>query len=139
VVHSLGAECRVEEDVPGDGGSRGVGRMRERKGVHVTSRVLRKLSFMLLAWGVASSALADASVIVELKRADGSPVAAAVVLTKGDIKYRCDTDQAGRCTIKGVAGGVYQVSAEQAGKPPGKPKPAMIPPNGEVKLIVNAE
>jgi hypothetical protein len=91
-----------------------------------------------MVWGIASHAAADASVLVELKRADGSPVAAVVVLTKGETKYRCDTDPAGRCVIKGVAGGVYQVTAEQAGKA-GKPKTAVIPPNGEVKLIVNAE
>ncbi|HEY6878700.1 MAG TPA: carboxypeptidase-like regulatory domain-containing protein [Polyangiales bacterium] len=105
----------------------------------MTSRGLRKLSFTLLAWGFAASAAADASVVVELKRADGTPVAAAVVLTKGETKYRCDTDANGRCVIKGVAGGMYQVTAEQAGKTPSKPKTAVIPPSGEVKLIVNAE
>ncbi|HEX5660439.1 MAG TPA: hypothetical protein VFX59_24760 [Polyangiales bacterium] len=91
-----------------------------------------------MVWSVASLASADASVVVELKRADGSPVAAVVLLTKGESKYRCDTDAAGRCTIAGVAGGVYQVTAEQGGKP-GKPRTAVIPPSGEVKLIVNAE
>ncbi len=96
------------------------------------------LCFALLVWSFASLAWADASVVVELKRADGSPVAASVVLSKGDTKYRCETDQAGRCVIAGVAGGIYQVTAEQAGKA-GKPKTAVIPPSGEVKLIVNAE
>jgi hypothetical protein len=105
----------------------------------VPSRVLQKLTFTLLFGSLASAAAADASVVVELKRADGSPLAAAVVLTKGETTYRCDTDQAGRCTIRGVTGGIYQVSAAQDGKPPSKPKTAVIPPNGEVKLIVNAE
>ncbi|MET0286115.1 MAG: carboxypeptidase-like regulatory domain-containing protein [Polyangiales bacterium] len=92
-----------------------------------------------MIWSIASLASADASVVVELKRADGSPVAAAVVLTKGETQHRCTTDDAGRCVIKGVAGGIYQVIAEQPGKPPAKPKTAVIPPNGEVKLIVNAQ
>jgi hypothetical protein len=105
----------------------------------VPSRALQKLSFTLVVWSVASLAAADASVLVELKRADGRPVSAAVVLTKGETRYRCDTDQAGRCVIKDVAGGIYQVTAEQDGRPPGKPRTAVIPPSGEVKLIVNAE
>jgi hypothetical protein len=92
-----------------------------------------------MVWSIASLASADASVLVELKRADGSPVAAAVVLTKGETTYRCGTDDAGRCVIKGVVGGVYQVTAEQPGKPASKPKTAVIPPSGEVKLIVNAQ
>jgi len=105
----------------------------------VTFRVLRKLSMFLLAWGAAAVALADARVLVELKRPDGTAVTATVVLTRGEAKYRCDTDAAGRCTIKGVAGGVYQVTAEQPGRPATKAKTAVIPPSGDVKLIVNAE
>lgn len=93
----------------------------------------------LLVWGTAGVALADASVLVELRRPDGSAVAATVVLTKGETTYRCDTDAAGRCVINGVAGGVYQVTSEQTGKPASKGKTAVIPPSGEVKLIVNAE
>lgn len=96
------------------------------------------LSFALV-WLLASAALAEASVVVELKRADGTPVAATVVLSKGESSYRCDTDEGGRCVIRGVAGGIYQVRAELPGRQPGKPKTAVIPPSGEVKLIVNAE
>jgi hypothetical protein len=60
-----------------------------------------------------------------------------VELTKGDSKHRCTTDK-GRCEIKGVAGGQYTVGVVQTGKPSPKPKTVMIPPSGEVKLIVNA-
>lgn len=83
-------------------------------------------------------AAADAVVIVELKRADGSAAEGTVELTKGETKHRCSTDKAGRCAIRGVAGGVYAVTVEQEGRPATKGKTAVIPPSGEVKLIVNA-
>ena len=87
---------------------------------------------------LASTAWADANVVVELRRPDGSPAEGAVLLTKGEAKHRCTTDTSGRCTIAGVAGGVYTVSVEQAGKSAPKDKTVVIPPTGEVKLIVNA-
>jgi hypothetical protein len=85
-----------------------------------------------------SPAAADATVAVELKRPDGSAAEGTVQLTKGEAKHRCTTDKGGRCEIRGVAGGVYTVSVEQQGRPAGKEKTAVIPPSGEVKLIVNA-
>lgn len=87
---------------------------------------------------VANTAWAEATVVVELKRPDGSPAEGAVQLTKGEAKHRCTTDTSGRCTIAGVAGGIYTVSVAQVGKPGPKEKTVVIPPSGEVKLIVNA-
>lgn len=88
------------------------------------------------AWS--SSARADASVIVELKRADGSSADGIVRLSKGDAKHECTTKN-GRCQIAAVPGGTYNVEVVQADKPAGKPKRVMIPPAGEVKLIVAAQ
>jgi hypothetical protein len=81
---------------------------------------------------------AEASVIVELKRADGSSADGVVQLSKGDAKLSCTT-QKGRCQIASVPGGTYSVEVVQADKPAGKPKRVMIPPAGEVKLIVAAQ
>jgi hypothetical protein len=83
-------------------------------------------------------ARAEATVVVELKRPDGSAAEGNVQLTKGDSKYRCSTDKAGRCELRGVAGGIYTVNVEQQGRPGPKEKTVVIPPSGEVKLIVNA-
>jgi hypothetical protein len=86
---------------------------------------------------VAGRAYADASVLVEVKRADGSSAEGTVRLIKGETKLSCVTSK-GRCEIKNVPGGSYTVELEQSGKPAGKPKTVMIPPAGEVKLIVAA-
>jgi hypothetical protein len=83
-------------------------------------------------------ALAEATVIVEVKRADGSSADGVVRLSKGDVKLECKT-QNGRCQIAAVPGGTYSVEVVQADKPAGKPKRVMIPPAGEVKLIVAAQ
>ncbi|MEY4512695.1 MAG: hypothetical protein RLZZ450_4817 [Pseudomonadota bacterium] len=76
--------------------------------------------------------------VVELRRPDGSAAEGTVQLTKGDNKYSCSTDKAGRCELRGVSGGVYTVNVEQQGRPAPKEKTVVIPPSGEVKLIVNA-
>ena len=86
---------------------------------------------------VAGRAYADASVLVEVKRADGTSAEGTVRLIKGETKLSCVTNK-GRCEIKNVPGGAYTVELEQSGKPAGKPKTVMIPPAGEVKLIVAA-
>jgi len=92
----------------------------------------------LVAWcALTSSALAEATVVVELKTADGSPADGTVELKKGDTKFQCST-QKGRCEIKAVPGGMYTVGVSQGDKPAPKAKTVMIPPSGEVKLIVNA-
>ncbi len=98
---------------------------------------IRPLVFAALVWSVAGVAFAEATVIVELKAADGSPVDGTVELTKGDAKHRCTTEK-GRCEIKAVPGGMYNVEVSQGDRPAPKPKSVMIPPSGEVKLIVNA-
>jgi len=94
------------------------------------------LALVLSIWS--TSARADASVIVELKRADGSSAEGVVRLSKGDAKHECTTKN-GRCQIAAVPGGTYNVEVVQADKPAGKPKRVMIPPAGEVKLIVAAQ
>ena len=104
--------------------------------VLLCARVFRHAPFLLLL--IAGTALADATVVVELRRPDGTPAEGSVQLTKGEAKHRCATGSSGRCTIAGVAGGVYTVSVEQAGKSAPKEKTVVIPPSGEVKLIVNA-
>ena len=86
---------------------------------------------------IAGHAYADASVLVEVKRADGSSAEGTVRLVKGETKLSCVTSN-GRCEIKNVPGGSYTVELEQSGKPAGKPKTVMIPPAGAVKLIVAA-
>jgi hypothetical protein len=94
---------------------------------------------LALGSAVASpKAQAEASVIVELKRADGSAADGIVRLTKGDEKLECTT-QKGRCQLNAVPGGTYSVEVVQADKPAAKPKRVMIPPAGEVKLIVAAQ
>jgi hypothetical protein len=93
-------------------------------------------ALVLSVWS--GTARADASVIVELKRADGSSAEGVVRLSKGDAKHECTTKN-GRCQIAAVPGGTYNVEVVQADKPAGKPKRVMIPPAGEVKLIVAAQ
>ncbi len=76
--------------------------------------------------------------IVELRRPDGTSAEGTVQLSRGELKHRCMTDKAGRCELRGVAGGAYTVSVEQPGRAAPKEKTVVIPPSGEVKLIVNA-
>jgi hypothetical protein len=93
---------------------------------------------LVLTLATTTRAYADASVIVELKRPDGAPADGVVRLTKGDTKLECTT-QKGRCQLSGVAGGTYNVEVVQSDKPPARSKRVMIPPAGEVKLIVAAQ
>lgn len=95
-------------------------------------------AFTVCAASLPSIARADAVVIVELKRADGSTADGVVRLTKGDQKLECTT-QKGRCQLSAVPGGTYNVEVVQTDKPPAKPKRVMIPPAGEVKLNVAAQ
>lgn len=97
-------------------------------------RLLVLVSLMLL---VPNGVIADATVVVELRRPDGSSTDGTVQLTKGEAKHQCTTN-GGRCALSGVAGGIYTVTVEQAGQPASKQKSVVIPPSGEVKLIVNA-
>lgn len=87
---------------------------------------------------LAAAAQADATVVVQLKRADGSAANGTVLLSKGDTRLRCTTSQ-GRCEIKNVPGGSYTVEVEPESVAAGKPRLVMIPPSGEVKLNVAAK
>lgn len=98
------------------------------------SRLLLLASLVLL---LPTGVFADATVVVELRRPDGTSTDGTVLLAKGEAKHQCTTS-AGRCALSGVAGGVYTVTVEQAGQPTSKQKSVVIPPSGEVKLIVNA-
>jgi len=80
-------------------------------------------------------ALAEATVAVELRGESGAPVDGRVTLTKGEATHSCETVH-GKCKVTGVAGGLYTVTVVQPGKSPPKPKQVMIPPDGEVALIV---
>ena len=82
--------------------------------------------------------LADATVVIALRRSDGSRTTGTVQLTRGAETHRCTTDAEGRCEIRGVAGGAYTVTVRQGERAAQKPRTVMIPPTGEVKLIVNA-
>lgn len=103
-------------------------------------RLVPKLSacLVLLALAVPAIARAEAVVVVTLRRVDGTRTSGTVQLTRGDDTHRCTTDAEGRCEIRGVAGGTYTVTVRQAERPAPKPRTVMIPPTGEVKLIVNA-
>jgi hypothetical protein len=102
----------------------------------VTRTSLTAVAFAL-TWALTLPALADAKVVVEVKDKDGKPAEGVVALKKGgETKHTCTT-QAARCEISGVPGGMYTVEVKQGDKA-SKPKEVMIPPSGEVKLIVNA-
>lgn len=106
----------------------------------VSNNLLRRTGGPLVAASLllsAASARADATVVVEVKQADGGIAEGTVHLTKGDTKLTCTTHR-GRCELKNVPGGTYSAVLEQPGKPAGKPKTVMIPPTGEVKLIMAA-
>jgi hypothetical protein len=135
-VSLLSRICRPRRPIPlAHGAARLVYLARRAARFDSVSFVLA-LALALGAWS--SSARAEASVIVELKRADGSSADGVVRLSKGDAKHECTTKN-GRCQIAAVPGGTYSVEVVQADKPAGKPKRVMIPPAGEVKLIVAAQ
>ncbi len=103
-------------------------------------QLTKHLSWLVMGVLIASSpgvAYADATVIVDLKGAGGAAVDGTVELSKGETRHRCTTVQ-GHCEIKGVAGGIYNVQVTDTKKPALKAKQVMIPPSGEVKLVVNA-
>ena len=101
---------------------------------------MRWLLIVACAWACAAVALADATLVVELRTKDGSRADGKVALSKpGDSVKRGCTTEAGRCEIKQVPGGLYKVEVTRGDKPASKPKNVMIPPEGEVKLIVAVE
>ena len=88
----------------------------------------------------ASTALADARVLVQVRSASGGNVDGTVVLTStADRKtFSCRT-AGGRCVITGVPGGRYVARFQPAKGQPAAPRKVMIPPSGEVKLTVAAK
>jgi hypothetical protein len=88
-----------------------------------------------LVLGATLPARADASVRVELRRKDGSAVDGQVRLSRGAETLSCAT-QGGACVIAAREGGAYTVSVELSGATSPKPKTVMIPPSGNVKLVV---
>lgn len=72
---------------------------------------------------------------VQLRSPSGESADGIVKLQQGDTKHACQT-RGGECVIPEVAGGHYTVTVEQEGKTAPKPKKVMIPPSGEVSLIV---
>lgn len=87
--------------------------------------------------GDPTAALAQATVEVEVRDADGAPVDGTVTLEprgEGETRH-CETRE-GRCTLEGVAGGRHTVRfAPRAGEAP-PARSVMIPPSGRVTLIV---
>jgi len=105
----------------------------------------RRLALTLVA-GIAAGglvgpvgALADATVVVRVRAAGEAVDGTVTLVAKGSSKgrYQCRTSD-GRCTIRGVPGGRYTVRfvPERGESPP--ERSVMIPPEGEVSLIVSA-
>jgi len=84
-------------------------------------------------------ALAEATVSVEVRSAKGQRAEGTVTLeARGASRRFTCTTRAGRCRIQGVPGGRYVVRlAPKEGKAP-PPRTVVIPPQGEVSLIVSA-
>jgi hypothetical protein len=85
-----------------------------------------------------SPASAQATVSVRVTAPRGGPGEAEVTLTApGGERYGCTT-RSGRCRIASVPGGRYVVTAAptRGGQRPG-PREVVIPPSGEVSLIVS--
>jgi hypothetical protein len=91
---------------------------------------------LALPWSPAP-AYADAVVTVQLKDPQGQPADGKVTLAGADGKpvASCSA-QAGRCDMHGVAGGSYTVTVEPAKGAAPKPRKVMIPPIGNVSLLV---
>lgn len=91
-----------------------------------------------LAFAIARPAQAQASVHVQVRTAAGK-VADGKVILQGHAdghRYTCTT-AAGACRIDGVPGGSYEVRLEPKKGHAPPPRKVMIPPSGEVTLIVS--
>lgn len=84
-----------------------------------------------------SPAYADAVVTVQLKDPQGQPAEGKVMLSGSDGKpvASCST-QSGRCEMHAVPGGSFTVSVEPVKGNAPKPRKVMIPPSGNVSLMV---
>jgi len=85
-----------------------------------------------------SVAYAQATVVVQVRTAEGEPAEATVTLTprEGGAPYSCRTSN-GTCRMSGVPAGRYIVTAQpiSGGRAP-IPRPIPIPPGGEVTVSV---
>lgn len=106
--------------------------------MRIARRAIEVAAQAVVLVALAGPALAEATVVVELKDASGKAAEGEVGLyTKAGEKVATCTTRAGRCEMAGVAGGSYEVRVvPAAGKPP-KPRSAMIPPDGTATLIVS--
>ena len=94
----------------------------------------------MTASAIATSVVsAEARVKVVLRDKDGQAAEGRVSLVdaQGRTVASCST-KAGKCQMSGVPGGTYLAAVKpREGKPP-KPREVMIPPAGDVTLIVSA-
>ena len=92
----------------------------------------------LMLWLLATVAMAEATVIVQVRNQNGSPADGTVTLTAaGGRTFSCHT-QAGRCQMAGVPGGMGTVTFVPATGPAPAPRPVMVAPSGNVSLIVQS-
>lgn len=104
-------------------------------------RLAASLFVLAALVATASLALAQAAVSVNVRKADGSAGEATVRLTASDggRTFSCRTD-GGRCTISGVPGGRFVVTAEPRGEGQRPaPHPILIPPSGDVSVVVTLQ
>ena len=93
-----------------------------------------------LCVGVASTAWADARVTVTLRDKAGAAAEGRVALLDeaGKEVAACETAK-GKCEMSGVKGGTYRAEVRPRSGPPPKPREVMIPPTGDVSLIVSTQ
>lgn len=86
----------------------------------------------------ARPAQAQASVHVQVRTPNGKSADGKVILEghAGGHRYSCTT-AAGACRIDGVPGGSYEVRLQPKKGHAPPPREVMIPPSGEVTLIVS--
>lgn len=83
------------------------------------------------------AARADATVVVHLSPATVGREATVVLAGPQGVVGTCRTSQ-GTCTMRGIPGGRYEVSARSDDGRETAPRPVMLPPDGEVRLVVAA-
>lgn len=86
-----------------------------------------------------TTAVAQARVIVEVRGAEGAADGLSVELSPADggRSFRCTTSK-GKCSIDGVPGGRYRAKIIREGEGGPRPRRVMIPPSGEVTVVLPA-
>lgn len=96
----------------------------------------RRAALPLLFWLLPALALADAALVVRI----GPSVPgreATVIVRDGDREIgRCHTDH-GSCRIEGIDGGRFTVVARADDGTETAPRTVVVPPSGEVTLILS--